>query len=493
MNKFQLYRLLRKNTNLCNKRSTIFEQNKWAKALIYFGAAFFTLYLIIYGVLIAMTADGEAGRMISVMPIIMVIDFLLRFIFQTTPGMMVKPYILQPISRYTAIECFLISSHLSGFNFQWLAMFLPYSYVILLAGAGFWPTLAELVAAMLLIMLNSQIYLFFRTLINRKILWWLAAIAFYLIPFIPLLLDFNNKTFGKLIDTFADYGRSCYLIPVILVLLVGLFYVNRHFQFKYVYEEISKKGERALKHVSQFSFFNRFGLIGEYLKIELKSNIRNKTMKSRCIMSLVLIVVMSSLVAYTPMYDNAIMINFWCIYCFAIYSVTTLIKIMGQEGNYIDLLMIHRENIIALLKAKFWFYSAILLIPFIIMLPAVFTGKFTILMLLAYMSITAGLLHFVIFQLAVYNKQTLPLQQKMTAKGNFENGMQLVIEMIALFGPGAIAAIGFITIGETGTYIFMITLGLCFIVAHPLWIRNIYTRMMRRRYENLEGFHATVQ
>ena len=193
------------------------------------------------------------------------------------------------------------------------------------------------------------------------------------------------------------------------------------------------------------------------------------------------------------MYDNAIMINFWCIYCFAIYSVTTLIKIMGQEGNYIDLLMIHRENIIALLKAKFWFYSAILLIPFIIMLPAVFTGKFTILMLLAYMSITAGLLHFVIFQLAVYNKQTLPLQQKMTAKGNFENGMQLVIEMIALFGPGAIAAIGFITIGETGTYIFMITLGLCFIVAHPLWIRNIYTRMMRRRYENLEGFHATVQ
>ena len=239
MNKFQLYRLLRKNTNLSNKRSPVFEQNKWAKALIYFGGAFFALYLILYGVLIALTADGEAGRMISVMPFIMVIDFLLRFIFQTTPGMMVKPYILQPISRYTAIECFLISSHLSGYNFLWLAMFLPYSYVNLLAGAGFWPTLAELVGALLLIMLNSQIYLFFRTLINRKIIWWLAAIAFYLIPFIPLLLDFNNKTFGKLIDTYAEIGRSWYLIPVILILLTALFYVNRHFQFKYVYEEIS--------------------------------------------------------------------------------------------------------------------------------------------------------------------------------------------------------------------------------------------------------------
>lgn len=493
MNKFQLYRLLRKNTNLSYKRSPVFEQNKWAKALIYFGGALFALYLILYGVMIAMTADGEAGRMISLMPLIMVIDFLLRFIFQTTPGMMVKPYILQPISRYTAIECFLISSHLSGYNFLWLAMFLPYCFIILFAGAGFWPTLAELVGAQLLIMLNSQIYLFFRTLINRKIWWIMPAACFYAIPFIPLLLDFKQSSVGKLIDSYATFGRGWYLIPVILALMVGLFYVNRHFQFKYVYEEISKKGERALKHVSQFAFFNRFGLIGEYLKIELKSNIRNKTMKSRCIMSLTLIVVFSMLIAYTTIYDNKIMINFWCLYCFAIYSVTTLIKIMGQEGNYIDLLMMHRENIIALLKAKFWFYSAILLIPFIIMLPAVFTGKFTILMLLAYMSITAGLLHFVIFQLAVYNKQTLPLQQKMTAKGNFENGMQIVIEMVALFGPGAIAAIGFVTIGETGTFIMMIILGLCFIVTHPLWIRNIYSRMMRRRYENLEGFHATAQ
>lgn len=493
MNKFQLYRLLRKNTNLSYKRSPVFEQNKWAKALIYFGGALFALYLILYGIIIAMMADGEAGRMISMMPIILAIDYLLRFIVQNTPGMMVKPYILQPISRYTAIECFLVSSHLSGYNFLWLAMFIPYSMIILFAGAGFWLVLAELIASLLLIMLNSQVYLFFRTLINRKVWWFLPGVCLYAIPFIPLLLKFKESTFVKMLDSYAAFGRAWYLIPVILILMVALFFVNRHFQFKYVYEEISKKGEGALKHVSQFAFFNRFGIVGEYLKIELKSNIRNKTMRARCIMSISLIIVFSSLVAYTPMYDNTYMINFWCIYCFALYSVTTLIKIMGQEGNYIDLLMMHRENIISLLKAKFWFYSIILLIPFIVMLPAVFTGKFTILMLLAYMSLTAGLMHFVIFQLAVYNKQTLPLQQKVTAKGNFENGMQIAIEMLALFGPGVIAAVGFVLVGETYTYLFMLALGLCFILTHPLWIRNIYSRMMERRYENLEGFHGTRQ
>ena len=493
MNKIQLYRLLRKNTNLSYKRSPIFEQNKWAKVMIYFGAAMFALYLILYGCIIAMTAEGEAGRMISFMPIILLIDFLMRFIVQTTPGMMVKPYITLPISRYTAIECFLLSSHLSGYNFLWLCMFVPYSIILLFAGAGFWPVMIELVACLLLIMLNSQVYLFFRTLINRKVVWLLAALVPYAILFLPLLLYFGKKGFERMIDLYAEAGRAWWFLPVVILLLVVLFFINRHFQFKYVYEEISKKKERELKHVSQFAFLNRFGLVGEYLKIELKSNLRNKTMRSRCIMSLVAIICFSMLVAYTPMYDSMFMQNFWCLYCFAIYSVTVLIKIMGQEGNYIDLLMMHRENIIALLQAKFWFYSAVLLIPFIVMLPAVFTGKFTLLMLLGYMLLTAGVLHFVIFQLAVYNKQTLPLQQKMTAKGNFENGMQLVIELLSLFAPGAIATIGFLLVGETWTFIFMSLIGLAFIVTHPIWIRHIYKRMMMRRYENIDGFHATRQ
>lgn len=493
MTRLQLYRLLRKNINLSNKRSPVFEQNKWAKVLIYMGAGLFITYLILYGTLIAMGADGEAGRMLSVMPIILAIDFGLRFIVQTTPGMMVKPYILQPISRYTAIECFLVSEHVSGYNLLWLAMFIPYSIIILIAGAGFWAVLLELIASELMIVLNSQVYLFYRTLINRRVAWFLAAAAFYAIPFSPLLFKFKESTLDKMLDTYAAIGTSWYFLPLLLLIITGLFFVNRYFQFKYVYEEISKKTERELKHVSQFAFFDRFGLVGEYLKIELKSNMRNKTMRARCIMSITMIVVFSSLVAYTPIYDNAMMKNFWCIYCFALYSVTALIKIMGQEGNYIDLLMMHRENIIALLKAKFWFYSAVLLIPFLVMLPAVFTGKFTILMLFAYMLLTAGLLHFIIFQLAVYNKQTLPLQLKVTAKGNFENGMQIVIEMLALFGPGVIIAIGYLLVGLDYTYLFMCVVGLAFILTHPLWIRNIYKRMMARRYENIEGFHATKQ
>ena len=491
MNKLRLFRLLRHNTNLSYRRSPAFEQNRWAKALIYLGSALFAIYLILYGTIIGMAAEGEAGTMIACMIIILPIDFLLRFIFQSTPAMMVKPYILLPISRYTAIECFLLSGHVSGYNLLWLAMFIPYSIIVLAGGASFGITLCILLMSLLMIMLNSQVYLFFRTLINRSVLWVIPALLLYALPYTPLLLNTSGKTFTKMLDTLSQWGESWWMLPLVLALLVGLFFINRHFQFRYVYEEIARQQERSLRHVSRFTFLDRFGMVGEYLKLELKSNMRNKTMRSRCIMSLSLVIMLSLIIAYTDIYDNLFMTYFWCIYCFAIYGMTSLIKIMGQEGNYIDLLMTHEESILQLLKAKFWFYSAVLIIPFVIMLPAVYTGKFTLLMLLSFMLLTAGFSHFVIFQLAVYNKQTLPLNQKVTGKGNFENGMQIVIELVAMFAPGVIVAVGYLTVGDTATYIFMMLLGLAFILTHPIWIRHIYRRMMKRRYENLEGFHAT--
>lgn len=103
MNKFQLYRLLRKNTNLSYKRSPAFEQNMWAKVFMYIGAGMFSIYLIMAGCGIGAAAQGETGTMMGVALFYMIIDFFLRFIVQNTPGTMVKPYILQPISRYTAI------------------------------------------------------------------------------------------------------------------------------------------------------------------------------------------------------------------------------------------------------------------------------------------------------------------------------------------------------------------------------------------------------
>lgn len=495
MNRFRLFRLLRQNNQLAMRRSPAFEQSMVAKVLMVLGAGFMAIYLIFFGIMFSMIANGDEAPalVLVILPLLLLMDFGARFGVQQTPAMLVKPYLLLPLPVHSVIESFLLTSVFSGWNALWLFLFLPYAFITWAGGATAPTALGVLFSGMLLVMANSQWYLLVRTLVARSILWWLLPIALYAAYFVPMVMDDEWKLFTTVGGYVAESMPVGWLLALSALLLLVLLLVNRKMQFAFVFEEISReeKQEGAMKHVAEFSFFERYGQTGEYLKLELKSIFRNKAIRSRVIMSLALVVVLVGLITFTDMYDSFFMLNFWCYYCFGIYGMTALVKVMGAEGNYIDLLMTQRENILSLLKAKYYFHVAILLVPFVLMLPAVVAGKFTLLMLVAYALLTSGMLYMMMFQLGVYNKQTLPLNQKITGKNNVENGLQLLVEMLAMFMPVIMVSVLLLVFSETTAYIVMSVVGLFLTLTHPLWLRNIYQRMMVRRYENMEGFHAS--
>jgi hypothetical protein len=47
-------------------------------------------------------------------------------------------------------------------------------------------------------------------------------------------------------------------------------------------------------------------------------------------------------------------------------------------------------------------------------------------------------------------------------------------------------------LNETTALLIILAIGLGFTLTHPLWLRNIYKRFMKRRYENMEGFRASI-
>ena len=52
---------------------------------------------------------------------------------------------------------------------------------------------------------------------------------------------------------------------------------------------------------------------------------------------------------------------------------------MSYEGNYIDGLMSRKESIYSLLRAKYILYSIALIIPFVLMIPGMVTGRVSVL------------------------------------------------------------------------------------------------------------------
>ncbi len=499
MNRLQLFWLLRRNNKLAFRRNPAYEQSVVAKVMMVIGGGFMAAYLIFFAVLFSSmaNADAEPATYLLLLPLLMLIDFGMRFAVQQTPLMLVKPYMLLPVPSRSVIDTFLATSLVSAYNCVWLSFYLPYSFIVLCGCATWGEALIVLLSGMLLVMFNSQWYLLVRTLTRRSVLWWILPLALNAVYFVPLM-SFQDDSkvsmvFEDVMEQIVTFGSTWWFVLLCLLALVAIVMLNRWMQCRYVNDEIAREQKKpaALKTVSRFTFLERFGIAGEYLKLELKSVMRNKAVRGRVIMSLVLISVLSLLIAYTDMYDGRMMLNFWCYYCFSLYGLTTLAKVMCPEGNYIDLLLVHRENILALLKAKYYFHICVLFVPLLLMMPAVIAGKFSLMMMLAYMLLTSGPLMLVLFQLAVYNKQTLPLDQNITGKNNVENGIQTIVVLASMLVPLALVAACVLVFDEQTAYWVLMLLGLLFTLAHPWWLRNIYSRMMRRKYENLEGFHAS--
>lgn len=495
-----MYKLLRRHIILSERRSPIWSQNKAARIGLYILGAFAALYLILISISLAYAANNDksftGGQLLfGIMPIILSVDFFFRFIVQQTPAQLIKPYVLLPIPRYSCINCFVISSLLSWGNIVWFALLIPYLVMAVVFSEGIFVAIAYLLACYIMILANSQWYLISRTIVNDHIWWWWLPGLLYAVIYMPLYIT------GKLnIDKFCLFYShiSTYITdhPIIVFLclmaiLSMLVLINRRLQYVYTWKEIGKEKTKALKNVSNFNFFDRYGQTGEFIKLEVKSIMRNKKLRKSFISAIAVILMFSMIISFTSTYGSG-MIFFWMFYNFSIIGAMLIVKIMGIEGNYIDGLLVHKENILALLKAKYYFYSALLILPFLLLLPTVFTGKSTLFELISIMLFTAGLCYFLFFQMAVYNKNTIPLNYNVISKGGFEsNYIPMIVNIAVFLLPTISYSIVYSLFGDTPANMMMLIIGIIFIAIHKMWLKNIYIRMMKRKYENLDGFRSS--
>lgn len=498
MNKLHLFRALRHHIKLAEKRSVAYEQNKVAKVLLYIGGSFVVLYLVFIAIMLALIANTSSSQttyefLFGLLPFFLAADFLVRFISQQTPVQLIKPYSLLPISKYTCVEMFVLSSVVSPNNLVWTAVTVPYVLMTTLFCDGFWASMGIVVSFQLLVTVNSQWYMLVRTLINQSLKWWVLPIAVYALVFSPLYCD----SIDTLFDIYSSLGRGfAFWHPLhyfgLLLVLFAFIELNKRIQFHFTYLENANVEAPKMRSVSEFRMFDRFGQTGEYLKLEIKSLIRNKNMRKSFVFSTLFTIFLSLVVSFTDLYQDDFSKIFWVAYVFMLYGANTLMKIMCAEGNYIDFLAVHKENIMQLLRAKYFFYGSMLVLPFLLMLPTVFTGKHSLLALFSMMCFTAGPVYCLFMQMAVYNRQTMPLNTKFISKGNVENNyFQIVALLLAMFLPVIVISSLRTMFSENTAYLVLLVFGIAFIATYSLWIANIYRRFMKRRYVNMESFRAT--
>lgn len=493
-----LYKIIKRNQKLAAKRNPAFDTNRFAKFLMYFMAVYWAAILLFLGVMLPLMFEGIVPNMepYHIMNqgilYVMLVDFLIRFMGQPAVAQELKPYLLMPVKKNRLIDTFLIQSGLSGFNFIWFFTYVPFAFLTIIRFYGFGGMFLYLIGIWMLFVLNNYWYLLCKMLMSEKTIWYLLPVVVYgALGCAEFLLDGLpiSRFTMNLGEEFIEGNPLSFLF--VLAIIVALFVLNREIQKKLLYDEISKVKDTKMKHVSEYKFLDRYGEVGEYIRLELKLIARNKTVKAQFRMAFIIMIGFSMVVAFTDVYDGTGMITFICAYNYLLLPIMTLGQVMTFEGNYIDGLMSRKESIYNLLRAKYYLTTLIIVVPLLFMLFPVYKGKITLLMAFAYLVFTVGVVFFLLLQLAVYNTRTLPLNSTIMKSNKSSTTAQMIIMGLAMGIPLILDSLLTALFSETIAYTLLMVIGLAFITTHNLWIKNIYNRFMKRRYENMEAFRSS--
>ena len=493
-----LYKIIKQNQKLAEKRNPAFDTNRFAKFLMYFMVVYWAALFLFFGVMLPVMFEELVPNMepYHIMNqgilYVMLADFLMRFIGQPSVSQEIKPYLLMPIKRKKLISLLLLKSGLDSYNFLWFFVYVPFAFLTIIRFYGFGGMFLYLLGIWLIFVFNNYWYLLCKLLLGEKTLWLLLPTAIFgALGAAEFLLD------GLPISRFTmDLGEGFIegnpLSFLFMLACIGvMFFINLKLQQRMIYNELSKKEDTKIKRVSEYKFLDKYGEVGEYIRLELKLIARNKTVKTQFRMGLIVMLGFSFALAFTDVYDGSYMTSFICLYNYAILPIMTLGQVMSFEGNYIDGLMSRKESIFNLLRAKYYLTTLIILVPFLIMMFPIAKGKITLLTAIAYLIFVVGFVFFMLLQLAVYNTRTLPLNANLMKSNKSSNWIQGLITGGAFMLPLLIDKLLSALLQEEVAHIILILLGLGFIATHNLWIKNIYKRFMKRRYKNMEEFRAS--
>ena len=493
-----LYKIIKQNQKLAEKRNPAFDTNRFAKFLMYFMIVYWAALFLFFGVMLPVMFEELVPNMepYHIMNqgilYVMLADFLIRFMAQPSVSQEIKPYLLMPVKRKKLISMLLFKSGLDSYNFFWFFVYVPFAFLTIIRFYGFGGMFLYLIGIWLIFVFNNYWYLLCKLLLGEKTLWLLLpTLVFGALGAAEFLLD------GLPISRFTmDLGEGFIegnpLSFLFILACIGiLFFINLKLQQRMIYNELSKKEDTKIKRVSEYKFLDKYGEVGEYLRLEIKLITRNKTVKTQFRMGLIVMLGFSFALAFTDVYDGSYMTSFICLYNYAVLPIMTLGQVMSFEGNYIDGLMSRKESIFNLLRAKYYLTTLIILVPFLIMMFPIAKGKITLLAAITYLIFVAGFVFFMLLQLAVYNTRTLPLNSNLMKSNKSSNWIQGLVTGCAFMLPLLIDKLLSALLQEEIAHIILILIGLGFIATHNLWIKNIYKRFMKHRYKNMEEFRAS--
>ncbi len=364
-------------------RSSAFGMNMALKIILGLAASFYAVMFLILGAgmyYIIKEAGLEPLSSVNRFLIYWVAaDLVIRYFLQKAPIMSVRSLLTLPISKKGITRYLMGKSAFSFFNIYPAFFFLPFSIVLIINDYSILGVIAWHLAIVALTLFNN----FLNLAVNNK------DKIFILVLFI--LVGLGILQYYQILDITEYAGpvfQAFYELPWTVFIVLGLTYAMYRYNFNYFYnalylDEAINKVHKLAK-VRDYTWLNRFGLMGTFLKNDLRLILRNK--RPRSVLWVSALFLLYGLLFFTnSMYNES---DFWLIFA-AIFVTGGFLFTFGSyvpswDSAYYPLLMSQNIKYKEYLTSKWWL---IVIATFVSMILSVFYLYFG---LKFYLAILAG-------------------------------------------------------------------------------------------------------
>lgn len=472
------------------RRSAAFKANLVFKIFMILGMLYFAaIFAVLGGIAYKALMKGGLEPMPTVSRYLIyyfAFDLAIRYFLQKMPVLNIRPLLVLPIKKATIVHFLMGKTLFSPFNFLHLFFLIPFTIAMLYFGNSIVNTFLWFIAFNALVFCNN----FINILINNK------NSIFYPVAFVFIgaglaqyygYFDLTFYTQPFYLGLFKTYYM--FLIPLIVG---GILYYSSFVFFKAnlnLDSGLSKKTENV--STANYNWLNRFGILGTFLKNDLRLLTRNKRSRGTLIASVVFL--LYGLLFFrgtTGLYDRMVFQILAAMFVSGGFLFNYGQFVPSWDSSYYQLMMTQNISYKQYLTSKWWLMVIVTILSTIIASFYLFLGLKIYLIIIAVAIYNIGVNSHLILFSGAYVKTPIDL---MTSKAMFGDKQSFNFKTILLSIPKLILPIALFYLGD---FIYSENLGLALIAVFGIigfalrnkvftWIESVYKA---EKYKTIEAY-----
>ncbi len=412
-----------------------------------------------------------------------IIIYLLMYV--SFNSLKVKPYMLLPIAKKKIVNYHIFRNLLSPVNLILTISVLVYAAILLTHHYQIWGVISWLISV-----ISTLIFINLALIFAEK-----SPIIGGFMSIFLILLIVKIKVITPYLAPLGDFFYETYTNPFFALIPIATTLLLYKTIYRFVYnrfylDDALKNGKKSKVSKLELNWTNRFGIIGGFIKNDIRMIWRNKRPK-QSLLSIGIIYIFGFLIYGTSLYShNEFMKVLWAIMLTGAYIINFGSYIPAWDSEHYRLLMSQSLNYRQYLDAKWWLMTFSVMILGILSLPFIYFGKDIFLMIMAMAVFNIGLNIHLVLLTGLFTTTPIKLNQKVKAFDNTAN-FNMKIMMLSMLRIGIPIAIYFLVLKFFGLYYafgIMAVMGILGLIFKNLFLDFLSGLYIKRKYKTIHAF-----